>query len=1620
MEGLIVSRGLRVLFGAAVYLIASHVSAVTVQGRYVSVTPDGAMTEWAPGDLFYDDSEIADGAPLSSTYSNIYLANDASYLYVGLQLKAPSSIFSNWTHALYIDTDDNPATGFNSGWMSGGYDRLVQYGAGGGVYSVYEFTGGAAQGSWSWGFLGTFSYGYDDEIVEWAIPRSLLAGSTEARILFQTSGGDVTIETWAYSFEGGAKNYRFAPTPSATLNVSSAHGIPTPSAGIHTNALATVIPVSVSTPAPANGTQFVSVGWTMTGNDPLSGAGTNFVMTVTNNAALTWLWQTNVLLSVVTNGPGEVWGDAPGYYAHGAVVTLTPNPSPGYVFKGWSGGVPPAQANDNPLALTLDKARSVTANFEMFKGSFGPKTVDGSLVEWSPAELFYADPDIVDGAPAGSTYSAIYVANDQQYLYVGLQLKGASSVASDWTHELFIDTDMNPATGYNAGWMANGYDRMVAYGNNTYSVYEFTGATQGSWGWNFLGLITYAYDDDMVEWAIPRSALGGSTRAKLTFLTEGGSVTIQTWAYHTESAARIYDFAPSPQYTVTVASARGAVNPSVGKHVYEVGTVLTNTLSAPAPVNGTQFVGLGWTMAGNDPLSGAGTNFSMTVTNNATLTWLWTTNVQLALATNGPGAVSGDPAGYYAQGASVSVSATPNAGYRFIGWSGDVPPAQTNDNPLSLTMDQRRTVTANFSAFAGTYLDTFTLDGSFSEWSGIAPFYTDAEIADGAPLSATFSAVYLANGFYDLYVGLRYKAASSILSNWVVDIYLDTDLNPLTGFNAGWMANGYDRLIRYGSGGANYSVFHFTGATQSDWNWSFDGLFGYASDQDTAELKIPFSILNLPGNQFKMEIHVAEGDVTTETWAHQTESEARVYTLGVAPPRTLDVVSLHGSPTPGVGQHTLPYGQQLNPAASTPAAVDGTQYVAVGWTMVGNDPLSGAASSFSMTLTNDATLTWLWNTNVNFTRIAGAHGTIAGDSSGYYAKGASVTVTATPDGGYSFSGWSGEVPAGHELDNPLTLTLDRTRSITANFSQNVGRYAAITLDGSMADWTVADVFYSDPEIADGAPLSSTYSSISVANDDTYLYIGLKLKAPSSINSNWLHELYIDSDVNPTTGFNAGWMSGGYDHLVQYGSGGSVYSIYAFNGASQSAWSWDYKGTIGYSYNGDVIEWAIPRSVLGNTSIVRLEFHVSGGDVTTETWAHQIESDAKAYAFATPNNCPAGIPPQILAVSDKTIDANQTLSFEVRANDPGCVPPDLAIVGKPAGATFVLNSSGTNQVGTFNWKPGLGDVGTHLLRFTTTDDEGAADTLVMRVYVASPGEPRNGAGVPASQTNWAVQLTGIELPSGGSVTAHWDAVAGILYDVYTSAGPFREGMSWSRAISRYEAASASEQSVLSLGGRTNFVQVLPAGASPTLNGVWGVIRPTVASGLSMLSAPLRSDLSFSGQFGAELAESLPQNTVVSIMHPGATPTWTMLRLNASKQWVLDSGPPVYSLAPGQAFFIQNPGGAQTPAISGPVGNTGEQRIPLSVGFNLVGISEGRLLSASSAFESASPVGSFDDEQADQVVVLNADGSWRRLIRRPAGTWYDTAAPNGKGNTTLTLTPGQAYYYIRRSTATDLDF
>jgi uncharacterized repeat protein (TIGR02543 family) len=84
------------------------------------------------------------------------------------------------------------------------------------------------------------------------------------------------------------------------------------------------------------------------------------------------------------------------------------------------------------------------------------------------------------------------------------------------------------------------------------------------------------------------------------------------------------------------------------------------------------------------------------------------------------GSITG--AGEYDPGSTVTVTATPNAGYIFAGWTGD---ATGTTNPLSLTMDADKVVGANFEP------DQSDSDGDgLTNYEELAIYYTNPSLPD--------------------------------------------------------------------------------------------------------------------------------------------------------------------------------------------------------------------------------------------------------------------------------------------------------------------------------------------------------------------------------------------------------------------------------------------------------------------------------------------------------------------------------------------------------------------------------------------------------------------------------------------------------------------------------------------------------------------------------------------------------------------------------------------------------------------------------------------------------------------------------------------------------------------------
>ncbi len=173
-----------------------------------------------------------------------------------------------------------------------------------------------------------------------------------------------------------------------------------------------------------------------------------------------------------------------------------------------------------------------------------------------------------------------------------------------------------------------------------------------------------------------------------------------------------------------VASRYGTPDPPNGTNFYTWATGLTCTVSGSPVADGplTQFVCVGWSGTGSVPISGAATGVTITLTNDSRIAWNWKTQFWLAVSNDGPGAISPSNSWQDAR-SNIFIRAAADPGYQFAGWSGDVPPADTNNNPLTLAMTRSRSIAGRFVTYYPLIVATCSLGGAIAPYGNYITTY---------------------------------------------------------------------------------------------------------------------------------------------------------------------------------------------------------------------------------------------------------------------------------------------------------------------------------------------------------------------------------------------------------------------------------------------------------------------------------------------------------------------------------------------------------------------------------------------------------------------------------------------------------------------------------------------------------------------------------------------------------------------------------------------------------------------------------------------------------------------------------------------------------------------------------
>ncbi len=113
-------------------------------------------------------------------------------------------------------------------------------------------------------------------------------------------------------------------------------------------------------------------------------------------------------------------------------------------------------------------------------------------------------------------------------------------------------------------------------------------------------------------------------------------------------------------------------------------------------------------------------------------------------------------------------------------------------------------------------------------------------------------------------------------------------------------------------------------------------------------------------------------------------------------------------------------------------------------------------------------------TRQNTLTVSAGDGGSVSTTGGTFASGTQVSITATPNAGYSFSGWSNGSTA-----NPLTVTLNSNTSITANFEVIINSYTLSVTAGEGGSVSIEGGEYEE----------GTEVTITATPDEGYKFIG---------------------------------------------------------------------------------------------------------------------------------------------------------------------------------------------------------------------------------------------------------------------------------------------------------------------------------------------------------------------------------------------------------------------------------------------------------------------------------------------------------------------------------------------------
>jgi uncharacterized repeat protein (TIGR02543 family) len=357
------------------------------------------------------------------------------------------------------------------------------------------------------------------------------------------------------------------------------------------------------------------------------------------------------------------------------------------------------------------------------------------------------------------------------------------------------------------------------------------------------------------------------------------------------------------------------------------------------------------------------------------------TSFTLSTGVTGVGSINLDPSGgIYDSATIVVVTAVPADGYEFNNWSGD---RSGSTNPLSITMDDDISITANFLIDA----DSLSILPVDSVWAT----NDDGNIPENT---------------LDNNLGTRWSAEGTQSITYKLDSLFNVQYLMIAWFNGDQRSSYFDIAV------------------------SGDGVSWATVATDTSSATtIQQEMVDVPDTTVLYVRYIGYGN-SVSNWNSITEVD--IYgTTGIgtgAPQYTLSTVAI-GSGSIGLNPSGGTYDSST---VVTVTAIADSGYVFDGW----SGDRSGSTNPLLVTMDSSINITATFIPEYTLsTSVVGLGSLGLNPTGGVYDSATVVIVTATADSGYVFDSWSGDRSGN---TNPLSLTMDSNINITATFTESGG------------------------------------------------------------------------------------------------------------------------------------------------------------------------------------------------------------------------------------------------------------------------------------------------------------------------------------------------------------------------------------------------------------------------------------------------------------------------------------------------------------------------------------------------------------------------------------------------------